>query len=87
MSLAVLPDIDLVAVDGVVVVVEGHSPGQQDWPAADTGDHGTMGRRFWWVLDDQLHGAGVQPVVDEAVVDPAVLHRDGTELQTVPSLV
>ena len=46
-----------------------------------------MGRRLRGVLDNQLHEAGVEPVVDEAVVSPAVLHRDGTELQSVPSLV
>ena len=80
MSLAVLSDVDLVAVDGVVVVVEGHGPGQQDGPAADAGDHRAVGRRLRRVLDDQLHGAGVEPVVDEAVVDPAVLDRNGTEL-------
>ena len=43
-----------------------------------------MGRRLRRVLDNQLHGAGVKSVVDEAVVVPAVLDRDGAELQTEP---
>ena len=43
-----------------------------------------MRRRLRRVLDNQLHGAGVQSVVDEAVVVPAVLDRDGAELQTEP---
>ena len=43
-----------------------------------------MGRRLRGVLDDQLHGAGVQPVVDEAVILSAVLDRDGAELEAEP---
>ena len=56
-------------------------------PAGDARYHRPMGRRLRGVLDDQLHGAGVQPVVDEAVVSPAVLDRDGTEFEAVPPLV
>ena len=81
--LAVLPDVDLVAGDGVVVVVERDGPGEEDRAAADPGDHGPVGRRLGGVLDCQLHRAGVQSVVDEAVVQPAVLHADGTEVQAV----
>ena len=85
--LPVLPDVDLVAGDGVVVVVERDGPGEQDRPAGDPGDHGPVGRRLGGVLDHELHRAGVQPVVDEAVVEPGVLDRDGTEVQAVPGLV
>ena len=46
-----------------------------------------MGRRLRGVLDNQLHGAGVQPVVDEAVVGSAVLDRDGAELEAISPLV
>ena len=46
-----------------------------------------MRRRLWGVLDNQLHWAGVQPVVDEAVVDAAVLDSDWAELQAVSPLV
>ena len=81
--LAVLPDVDLVARDGVVVVVERDGPGEEDRPAADPRDHRAVGRRLGGVLHYELHRAGVQPVVDEAVVQPAVLHAHGTEVQAV----
>ena len=83
----VLPDVDLVAGDGVVVVAEGDGPGEEDGPAADAGDHRPVRWRLWGVLDDQLHGTGVQPVVDEAVVDASVLYSDWAELQSVSPLV
>ena len=56
-------------------------------PAGDAGYHRPMGRRLRRVLDNQLHGAGVQPVVDEAVVGPAVLDRHGAEVEAVSSFV
>ena len=83
----VLADIDFVAVDGVVVVIERDGPGEQDGPAADAADHGPVGRGLGTVLHYQLHGTGVKAVVDEAIVDPAVLDSDRTELKTKSSLV
>ena len=43
-----------------------------------------MRRRLRGVLDNQLHGAGVKSVVDEAVVGAAVLDRDRAELEAEP---
>ena len=43
--------------------------------------------RLGTVLHYQLHGTGVKAGVDEAIVDPAVLDSDRTELKTKSSLV
>ena len=46
-----------------------------------------MRRRLRRILDNQLHGAGVKSVVDEAEVGAAVLDSDWAELQAVSPLV
>ena len=82
-----LPDEYSVVDDWVVIIVEWGGPGQHDGPAGDAGDHGPVGRGLRGVLHNKLDRAGVQAVVDEAVVHPGVLHGDWSKLQAVPVLV
>ena len=70
-----------------MIIVERCGPGEENRPAGNAGYHGPVGRGLRGVLHHKLDRAGVQAVVDEAVVHPGVLHGDWSKLQAVPVLV
>ena len=82
-----LPNEYSVVDDWVMIIIERGGPSEQDGPTGNAGDHGPVGWGLRGVLHNKLDRAGVQAVVDEAVVHPSVLHSDWSKLQAVPVLV